>query len=114
MRLLRSDCTHAVGPPTSIDRVQGFIRQMCEPMFVRWENLERGASTQGTLRGLGESTVRTFDAPEAVGIRFHEVEARSALNRVPERSRMPFRWTINAYRGCTHACVLAGLLLRSP
>jgi hypothetical protein len=93
--------------------VQGIIRSVCEHAFeMRWENLERGASTQGTLRGLGESTVRTFDAPEAVGIRFHEVEARSALNRVPERSKMPFRWTINAYRGCTHACVKPGLLLR--
>jgi DNA repair photolyase len=26
------------------------------------------------------------------------------LNRVPEASQMPFRWTINPYRGCTHAC----------
>ena len=49
--------------------------------------------------------VRTFDAPEAMGIRFHEVQARSALNQVPKRSRMPFRWTINPFRGCTHACV---------
>ena len=71
---------------------------------MRWANLEKGASTQGLLPGLGESTVRTFDAPEALGIRFHEVEARSAINKVPERSRMPFRWTINPYRGCTHAC----------
>src|SRR4051794_35344478 len=37
-------------------------------------------------------------------IRFYEVEARSALNRVPERSRVPFPWTINPYRGCSHAC----------
>lgn len=29
---------------------------------------------------------------------------KSALNRVPEESRMPFRWTINPYRGCTHSC----------
>src|SRR5439155_14286210 len=43
--------------------------------------------------------------PEALGIRFHEIRARSALNRVPERSRMPFRWTVNPYRGCMHACV---------
>jgi hypothetical protein len=85
---------------------------VCEHVFVRWDNLEKGARTQGLLPGLGESVVRTFDAPEAVGIRFHEVEARSALNEVPKRSRMPFRWTINPYRGCTHACVLAGLLLR--
>jgi DNA repair photolyase len=74
-------------------------------VFVRWENLEKGASTQGLLPGMGESTVRTFDAPEALGIRFHEVEARSGLNHVPKQSRMPFRWTINPYRGCSHACV---------
>jgi DNA repair photolyase len=79
---------------------------LCEHVFVRWENLEKGAErTQPGLPGIGESVVRTFDAPEAMGIRFHEVQARSALNQVPKRSRMPFRWTINPYRGCTHACV---------
>jgi DNA repair photolyase len=36
---------------------------------------------------------------------FHEVLAKSALNRVPEASRMPFHWTVNPYRGCSHACV---------
>ena len=72
---------------------------------MRWKNLEKGARTQGLLPGMGESKVRTFDAPEALGIRFHEVEARSAINAVPERSRMPFRFTINPYRGCTHACL---------
>jgi DNA repair photolyase len=29
---------------------------------------------------------------------------KTALNRVPEASRVPFRWTINPYRGCTHSC----------
>ncbi len=38
-------------------------------------------------------------------MRFYEVRARSVLNRVPGRSRMPFSWTINPYRGCGHACV---------
>ncbi|MGY1702338.1 intein-containing Rv2578c family radical SAM protein [Geodermatophilus sp. SYSU D00766] len=40
----------------------------------------------------------------------HEVLARSALNEVPADSRMPFRYTINPYRGCLHQCVycLAG------
>ncbi len=51
-----------------------------------------------------DAVVRTFDAPEALDIRFHEVRAKSALNRVPKSSRMPFQWTINPYRGCTHAC----------
>jgi DNA repair photolyase len=49
--------------------------------------------------------VRHFDAPEALDTRFYEVRARSVLNRVPASSRMPFRWTINPYRGCSHACV---------
>jgi DNA repair photolyase len=47
--------------------------------------------------------VRTFDAPEAMGINFHEVRAQSALNRVPG-SRYGFNWTVNPFRGCTHAC----------
>jgi DNA repair photolyase len=51
-----------------------------------------------------DAVVRTFDAPEALDIRFHEVRAKSALNAVPKQSRMPFRWTINPYRGCSHAC----------
>ncbi|MGZ4175348.1 MAG: radical SAM protein [Solirubrobacteraceae bacterium] len=52
-----------------------------------------------------EAVVRHFDAPDAVPTRFYEVRAKSILNRVPEASQMPFRWTINPYRGCTHACV---------
>ncbi|HTA13521.1 MAG TPA: radical SAM protein, partial [Solirubrobacteraceae bacterium] len=52
-----------------------------------------------------QAVVRHFDAPEALDMRFYEVRARSVLNRVPGKSRMPFRWTINPYRGCSHACV---------
>ena len=37
--------------------------------------------------------------------------AKSALNRVPAGSRVPFRWTVNPYRGCS-PCVR--LLLRPP
>ncbi len=81
------------------------VRPACEHTFVRWDNLEENASPQVRLAGVGDSVVRTFDAPEALDIRFHEVQARSAINRVPARSRMPFRFTINPYRGCSHACV---------
>ena len=35
---------------------------------------------------------------------YFEVHAKSAINRVPDASRVPFRWTINPYRGCSHAC----------
>ncbi|HEY2767871.1 MAG TPA: hypothetical protein VGI76_06410 [Solirubrobacteraceae bacterium] len=72
---------------------------------MRWSNLALTADEQRPLPGYREeAVVRRFDAPEALDIRFYEVRARSALNRVPGASRMPFRWTINPYRGCTHAC----------
>jgi len=50
------------------------------------------------------AVVRTFDSPHFAGMTFFEVHAKSALNRVPKASRMPFEWTINPYRGCSHAC----------
>jgi DNA repair photolyase len=79
---------------------------LCEHAFVRWDNLSIEADEHTRLPGYREpAVVRHFDAPEALDVRFYEVRAKSALNRVPERSRMPFRWTINPYRGCTHACV---------
>ncbi len=75
-------------------------------MFVRWSNLTEQAEEQPQLPGYrDEAVVRHFDAPEALDMRFYEVRARSVLNRVPGKSRMPFRWTVNPYRGCSHACV---------
>ena len=74
-------------------------------MFVRWDNLTIEEKQGSRLPGFRDpAKVRTFDAPEALGTRFYEVEARSAINAVPKRSRMPFRFTINPYRGCSHAC----------
>ena len=51
------------------------------------------------------AVARTFDTPGFRGMTFFEVQAKSVVNRVPEASRMPFRWTINPYRGCQHSCV---------
>ncbi len=70
---------------------------------MRWD----GQRVENDLRlpGVGDgSVVRTFDAPEAMGINFHEVRARSALNHV-SGGRYGFSWTINPFRGCSHACV---------
>jgi DNA repair photolyase len=72
---------------------------------MRWDNLANDADEQHRLPGYrDEAVVRRFDAPEALDIRFYEIRARSILNRVPGRSPLPAPWTINPYRGCTHAC----------
>jgi DNA repair photolyase len=77
---------------------------------MRWDNLQLtedeppGAGLTAPLFRQG-AVARTFDTPEFRGITFFEVTAKSIINRVPPESRMPFRWTINPYRGCTHACV---------
>jgi hypothetical protein len=76
---------------------------------MRWDELrltdDGSAAPDGAVPLLPRGAVtRTFDTPEFAGMTFHEVTCRSALNKVPEASRMPFRWTINPYRGCTMAC----------
>ena len=79
---------------------------------MRWNNLLLESSDAGD--GVGGSTLpliergavaRTFDTPEFRGMTFYEVQAKSIVSRVPETSKVPFRWTINPYRGCSHACV---------
>jgi DNA repair photolyase len=72
---------------------------------MRWSNLSPEVEERARLPGYrDEAVVRHFEAPGAIETRFYEVRAKSILNRVPEASRMPFRWTINPYRGCSHAC----------
>jgi len=73
---------------------------------MRWENLTVDEDERARLPGYREAAVvRRFEAPEALETRFYEVRAKSILNRVPEASKMPFRWTVNPYRGCTHSCL---------
>ncbi|MFF9114886.1 Rv2578c family radical SAM protein [Streptomyces massasporeus] len=75
---------------------------------MRWENLTSDSEhsrADAALFGADAVTTRTFDTPEFRGITFHEVRARSIINRVPAVSRMSFQWTVNPYRGCSHACV---------
>jgi DNA repair photolyase len=79
---------------------------------MRWSGqqvLDDGVGAAAALPGL-RGLLRSVRTPEFAGTVFHEVEARSVLNRVPGTSPMPFRWTVNPYRGCSHACVycLAG------
>jgi DNA repair photolyase len=49
----------------------------------------------------GGTTALTEAERRADQARYQEVTCRSALNRV---EGMPFNWTLNPYRGCTHGC----------
>ncbi|HWH32389.1 MAG TPA: hypothetical protein VNU01_06920, partial [Egibacteraceae bacterium] len=82
--------------------------------FSTLADLQRGMAARGGGPGpsvalpeaaptlpLKVERTRTFDTPEFAGMTFLEVEAKSALNRV---QGMPFKWSINPYRGCSHAC----------
>ncbi|MGH3378721.1 MAG: Rv2578c family radical SAM protein, partial [Actinoallomurus sp.] len=66
---------------------------------MRWDAL----SLDGQEPGLFGRPV-TVDTPEFRGITFHEIRAKSIINKVPAASHVPFTWTINPYRGCSHAC----------
>ncbi|WP_370375386.1 intein-containing Rv2578c family radical SAM protein [Isoptericola sp. b515] len=76
---------------------------------MRWDG-QATTADDGALPGLERpglarlGLVRSTRTPEFAGITFHEVMAKSALSKVPAASRMPFRWTVNPYRGCSHAC----------
>jgi hypothetical protein len=70
---------------------------------MRWESQRIGEDGQQALPGL-PGLVRTVRTPDFTGVTFHEVRAKSVLNRVPAQSRLPFEWTVNPYRGCGHAC----------
>ncbi|RLQ01791.1 radical SAM protein [Micromonospora sp. BL1] len=82
---------------------------------MRWDNLsappdegtpDRAAPAAPPLPlALPGAVTRTFDTPDFAGMTFYEVQAKSIINRVPGQSRVPFEWTINPYRGCSHACV---------
>lgn len=73
---------------------------------MRWSSQEITVDQGDALPGLAKlsNLVRSVQTPEFAGITFHEVLAKSALNHVPTTSGVPFGWTINPYRGCSHAC----------
>ena len=73
---------------------------------MRWQGQELGVADAAALPGLEQlnGLVRSVTTPEFADVTFHEVMCKSALNHVPGASAMPFDWTVNPYRGCTHAC----------
>ncbi|WP_046470686.1 Rv2578c family radical SAM protein [Allosalinactinospora lopnorensis] len=88
---------------------------------MRWEGLRDGGDDGGALferaevsapRELGTGgaglaappagAIRAGDDGDAVAV---EIRARSIINQMPASSGLPFQWTVNPYRGCSHACV---------
>jgi DNA repair photolyase len=63
---------------------------------VRWTPVE----AEAVLPGFRERVTH----PEFAGMEFVHVRAKSLLNHVPAAAVLPFEWTINVYRGCSHAC----------
>src|SRR3954447_11879072 len=68
---------------------------------MRWR-LSEDDSSQGAL--FEEEIERHIGRGEFRGMEFLHVNARTIINEIPSASMLPFRWTINAYRGCSHAC----------
>src|SRR5713226_9886034 len=78
---------------------------------MRWDNLlaeadgDKDGETETAVLPLfsGEAIVRRFKTPQFRGMTFYEVAAKSIINHVPG-DRYGFSWTINPFRGCSHAC----------
>ena len=71
----------------------------------RWRRAEEEAGEAPALFDADQLLDRHVGRGEFSGMEFLHVNARRIINQVPSASRVPFRWTINAYRGCSHACV---------
>ncbi|QNG38700.1 radical SAM protein [Geodermatophilaceae bacterium NBWT11] len=74
---------------------------------MRWDAQRLDLVEPETLPGLPTvaGLLRSLQVPEFPGLTLHEVRSKSALNAVPKGSAMPFAYTINTFRGCSHACV---------
>jgi DNA repair photolyase len=70
----------------------------------RWRRAEEEASEAPALFDADQLLDRHVGRGEFSGMEFLHVNARRIINQVPSASRVPFRWTINAYRGCSHGC----------
>ena len=67
---------------------------------VRWRLSEHDDGQSA----LFDDVERHIGTGEFRGMEFLHVNARTIINEVPSASQLPFRWTINAYRGCSHGC----------
>jgi DNA repair photolyase len=73
---------------------------------LRWRlaDDDDAGSSQAALFDGDKLLDRRVGTGEFRGMEFLHVNSKSIINEVPAASRMPFRFTINVYRGCSHAC----------
>jgi DNA repair photolyase len=69
---------------------------------LRWQVVDDGKET--SQPALFDVPEREIGTGEFRGLEFLHVRARTIINKVGPKSPVPFQYTINAYRGCSHAC----------
>jgi DNA repair photolyase len=67
---------------------------------LRW----KPADEEGPQATLFSPGLRVVGKGEYRGLEFLEVDAKTIVNKVPGGPRFGFEYTINPYRGCSHAC----------
>jgi DNA repair photolyase len=67
----------------------------------RWKTVEDG---EPALFGVDELVTPVQGTGRMSDLEFLHVTTKRILNHVPSGSRAPTNWTINVYRGCSHAC----------
>jgi DNA repair photolyase len=70
---------------------------------LRWP-LATDAPRDGQMALFDPAVEHHIGTGEFRGLEFLHVNAKRIINEVPGSSPLPFRYTINAYRGCSHAC----------
>lgn len=71
---------------------------------MRWQLADERGDGQSALLGVRDVVGLDEGTARLSGLEFLLVTARRILNEIPATPHLPFRWTINAYRGCSHAC----------
>jgi DNA repair photolyase len=71
---------------------------------MRWRLADQEQDGQSALFPVGDVVGPEQSTGRMSDLTFLPVAAKKILNEVAPSRAMPHRWTINAYRGCSHAC----------
>jgi DNA repair photolyase len=71
---------------------------------MRWRLADEEVGGQSALFGVDDLLGPQRGTGKLTGLEFLHVATRKIINPMPPQSNLPFRHTINVYRGCSHAC----------